>query len=196
MSFAPTSFISSFVLLVAHCLPSWKWKRHSHLPFTFLYCYFSLDSCLMCKLIPFFGWFSYSVLPLYIKSHNIFVFIANVPCWDSWQYVLTLTIKGYLFKDISTQSDPSFTRARDISFENPSIGNNSNQFIALSTKQELLFLLTNKDQDTKCKGNCWSKPGHHRIKVHSYPSAQMTKTPALKNSSECSAYHLSPTSKG
>lgn len=57
LSFAPTSFISSFVVLLAHCLPSWKLKTHNHLPFTFLYCCFSLDSCLMCKLIPFWGGF-------------------------------------------------------------------------------------------------------------------------------------------
>lgn len=97
----------------------------------------------------FFGWFSYCVLPLYFKSHNIFVFIANVPYWDSWQYVLTLTIKDCLFKGISTQSDPSFTKTRDISFENPSIGNKYNQSFLQSRNYCSLLPTKNKTHSAK-----------------------------------------------
>lgn len=135
--FSDTDFVLytykfNFFLFSPHCSLS----ANDTQPFSF---HFSLLLLILgflphAEVNTFLGWFSCCVLPLYIKSHNIFVFIADVPCWDSCQYVLTLTIRDYIFKVVSTQSDPSFTKTRDISFETPSIGNNHNQSIALSTK--------------------------------------------------------------
>lgn len=83
------------------------------------------------KLIPSLGGFLIVFCLCASKSHHIFSFTTSVPYWDSWKYVLTPSIKDDLCKDISTKSAPSFNRRKNISFENPSIGNNHNQFTAL-----------------------------------------------------------------
>lgn len=46
-----------------------------------------------------------------------------------------------------------------------------------------------REKDTKCKGNCWSKPDHHRMKVPCYTSAPMNEISTLKDNAEFSAYH-------
>lgn len=100
------------------------------------------------KLIPSLGGFL--VFCLYAPNliTLVFFFIACVSYWDSWKYVLTHTIKGNLLKDISTRSGPRFTRRKDISFENPSIGNNHNQSIAFSQSWLSENTLLNRNYDS------------------------------------------------